>query len=81
MPRSDDTSNSKRPSPKGRVLATSFSLDGHSTVELDNGPYLRARILCRTETLADLLAIQGSEIIDHITTRKPGHFRGKRSAA
>lgn len=79
MPKSNDTSKSTRPTPKGRILTTTYSVDGHSTLALDNGPFRQVRILCRTETLADLLSVEGADLVDHVTTRKPGHFRVKRA--
>jgi hypothetical protein len=67
---------SKRP-PEGRILETRQSLDGLSSVKIDNGPLHTITILTRTEDLEPLLGTDLADIRAHLMTRRSGHFRSK----
>lgn len=81
MPQSPSTQKRIGLGPKGQILRTLYHNDGHSTLVLDNGPARTVQILTRTEQLHELLGVKGSDLIEHITTRRPGHFRTKRNAS
>lgn len=64
-------------SPKGRILRVANTLDGHSHVQLDNGPVNTITIMTRSEDLPELLASDLKLIRAHLMTRGPNHFRKK----
>jgi len=79
--KSEPTLKSTTVYPKGQILAATHHPDGHATLVLDNGPARKITILCHSEKLAELIGAGGETLVEHITTRKPGHFRTKQSAA
>lgn len=66
-----------KPDPKGRILKVSSRLDGLSTVVVDNGPFRTVSIHTRTEDLAQLTSEDTAALVEHLMTRKAGHFRTK----
>lgn len=48
-----------------------------STVLVDNGPFNTVSIHCRTEDLVQLTSEDTVALIEHLMTRKAGHFRTK----
>lgn len=65
--------------PRGQVLRVRSRLNGMSTLQLDNGPFRTVTLHTRTEDLAGLMGEDLSAIVEHLMTRKPGHFRRKGS--
>jgi hypothetical protein len=63
--------------PRGQRLKISSNLSGMSQVVLDNGPFRTITVHTRTEDLGALLGVDGAELVEHLMTRKPGHFRQK----
>lgn len=63
--------------PKGRVLKVRSRLDGTSAVTLDNGPFRTITIHTHTENLGVLTSEDTAALVEHLMTRKPGHFRTK----
>lgn len=48
-----------------------------STVLVDNGPFHTVSIHCRTEDLVQLTSADTAALVEHLMTRKTGHFRRK----
>jgi hypothetical protein len=63
--------------PRGQILETKNYLDGTTRVKLDNGVVNTITIHCYAEQLPALLGSDMGDIIAHLMTRAPGHFRRK----
>jgi hypothetical protein len=63
--------------PRGQILRVRSRLDGMSAVQLDNGPFRKITIHTRTEDLGVLMGHDMTALVEHLMTRKPGHFRKK----
>jgi hypothetical protein len=60
--------------PRGQVLKVRSRLDGMSTVQVDNGPFQTVTLHTRTEDLGALVTADLPALVEHLMTRKPGHF-------
>lgn len=63
---------------KGRILKVTPHINGTHSVKVDNGPVRTINIITRSDQLPGLLAADMAAIVDHMMTRRPGHFRRKR---
>jgi len=63
--------------PRGQILETKHYLDGTTRLKIDNGVVNTITIHCYTEQLPDLLGADMQDIVAHLMTRAPGHFRRK----
>jgi hypothetical protein len=62
---------------RGNVLQQQNYPDGTSRVVIDNGPASTITIHCRAEQLHGLLGTDLHDVVAHLMTRAPGHFRRK----
>ena len=70
---------SETPDLRGRILKVERPETGYSQVVLDNGVSNTITVVCLAEQLGDLLSTDSRQIWEHLVTRKPGHFRSKRT--
>lgn len=63
--------------PRGTVLKVDKGQSGWSQVEIDNGPFRTITLHTVAESLGDLLESDTRAIMEHLMTRKKGHFRRK----
>jgi hypothetical protein len=66
--------------PEGQPLQVKHNMDGLTQVKLDNGVPHAITILTRTEDFPALMGSDLAAIREHLMTRKPGHFRSKRTS-
>lgn len=63
--------------PRGQILETKNYLDGTTRVKVDNGVVNTITIHCYAEQLPELMSADMRDIVAHLMTRAPGHFRRK----
>jgi hypothetical protein len=77
MPKLSESSQPAKTNPRGTLLKLIHSPSGLSRVVLDNGFADTVTVHCRAEDAHILLDSNLPAIVEHLMTRKPGHFRWK----